>query len=800
MILYWFGEDLALKRALFHKISIKSTYTKLILSYFFIAVFITAILSLTLYYAFQNTSLRVIQADTKSRLSQNINNLSLIRSHVFSLGQQLSLDNSILIPVFGNEKLSPHDEAVIYNRLKNTMYSDSIIHSIFLYNGKTHQILHTFDVEKEDCFTEKMLSLLTKYNEYDKFQFVPENISYRKLNGDIKIESIITAVFPMSEYSGDSSNSDQSYPALSAILINLDADTLRKNIASTSPEQVSNTIIIDNKGSVIFDSYMVAFAGNLSNQEHIKNILTSSEIEDTIIKNINGQKSLMVYRKMDFPEWTFISIYAFKDLFREVDRLGIIILFICIGILLAATGYSIITAKTIYSPFKHLLSIVKGWHAPHTAKEHENDTDKTGDMQYLSDSFNDILKRTRELESSVNDSLPYVKKEILKKLIMGQHIPESKISKRFYTMLKNMNQKNGCFSVIVFSIDEYNYNVKNEKSENEETLLYSMEIFITGALSEYFSCEPIDYENNDFYMLIKLDDNGYLSSQSLAILKRIHESIQSSTKHKISCAIGMPVNSIEDINISYSNAVDIIRYRLVYGCGSFLSYDMQELAFKESFASIDKDKEKLLQGIKMCKLEETETGINNIVNSISQCQYDYIMFTMNQLMLDIVKSARIYFENDSIEIDFNNIYGNLNRIRTLYEMRDFFKLYCKSVIEKIEKKRSNRTNDMINDTISYISSHYHEYDISTELLANMANLTPGYFGKLFSEYTGKTVNEHIMSLRFSKAKELLTTTNITINDISEKVGFTNPTYFITLFRKSFGMSPNQYRSENISKV
>ena len=149
------------------------------------------------------------------------------------------------------------------------------------------------------------------------------------------------------------------------------------------------------------------------------------------------------------------------------------------------------------------------------------------------------------------------------------------------------------------------------------------------------------------------------------------------------------------------------------------------------------------------------------------------MFTMNQLMLDIVKSARIYFESDSIEIDFNNIYGNLNRIKTLYEMRDFFKLYCKSVIEKIEKKRSNRTNDMIKDTISYISSHYHEYDISTELLANMANLTPGYFGKLFAEYTGKTVNEHIMSLRFSKAKELLTTTSLTINDISEKVGFIN---------------------------
>ena len=104
---------------------------------------------------------------------------------------------------------------------------------------------------------------------------------------------------------------------------------------------------------------------------------------------------MIVYRKMDFPEWIFINIYAFKDLFKEIDRLGTIILFICIGILLAAAGYSFITAKTIYSPFKHLLSIVKGWHTPQTVKGIENNTDKTGDVQYLSNTFNSILKRTR---------------------------------------------------------------------------------------------------------------------------------------------------------------------------------------------------------------------------------------------------------------------------------------------------------------------------------------------------------------------------------------------------------------------
>ena len=187
------GEDITLKNvALLHKVSIKSTYTKLVLSYFFIAVFITAILSVTLYDVFQNTSLKVIQSDSKDRLSQNVNNLNLIRSHIFSLGRQMAVDTGILMPVYGDEKLSPSDELIVYRRIKNIIYSDSIIHSVCLYNGKTHEIVDTFNAESRESFIGSMMALLNSYNEYDKFQFLPVKISYKKLNGDIRTDSIIT--------------------------------------------------------------------------------------------------------------------------------------------------------------------------------------------------------------------------------------------------------------------------------------------------------------------------------------------------------------------------------------------------------------------------------------------------------------------------------------------------------------------------------------------------------------------------------------------------------------------------------
>jgi len=776
----------------------RSTYTKLFLSYIFITVLIISLLSVILYELFLNTSLKAIEADAKGRISQNINHLNLIKSRVFSLGQQLIKDSAVIQAIYGDEELTPIEQAALSRKLYNVIDSDSIIHSIFLYNAKTKEINDTFENESSDSLTATMLNLLINFNEDNKYQFIPNRVSYKKVNGEIKYDNVVSAVIWDSGYFvGDLSDMKSDEPKIGAIIINLRADAIQSSIAASPQDQSAETMILDKNGTIIFDSNLESFSRNIEgDKDYLLEIINSSEVEGTVTKEINGEKSMIVYKKTDDVRgWTFVSIYTYKDLFSDIYHLKAIIIFICIGVLTASLFYSVITAKKIYTPLKTLLNRVReGFASKDVSDRIENPEENIGDVQYLTETFNAIIAKARELESSAKFNIPMVKKAILKKMMQGIHDFEPELNKRFNDLFKDLvcEQMDESFLIVVFTLDEYHKLQDSSDLDNEDIVISSIEILINQLISEHFHCEPIDYESNYIYFLIKTKNEKLSSVET--ILNRIRKDLQLSLKRQISCAVGIPVKNIGDIHLSYSNALDMIKYRLVYGYGSFFTYNMEEFESKDSIVLIDKEKDKLIQAIKLCDMDGVKNEIEAIIDNISPCQYDYIMLTLNQLMLDILKSVKTFYTDNSHELDFKNIYININKLGTLDEMKEFFILYCGGIIDKIEKKKINRKSDMIADILNYIEEHYSDYDISTESLARIAKLTPGYFGKVFAECTGKTVNEHILELRMAKAKELLKASELTVNEIALKVGFSNSNYFITQFRKSFGLTPNQYRT------
>ena len=66
---------------------------------------------------------------------------------------------------------------------------------------------------------------------------------------------------------------------------------------------------------------------------------------------------------------------------------------------------------------------------------------------------------------------------------------------------------------------------------------------------------------------------------------------------------------------------------------------------------------------------------------------------------------------------------------------------------------------------------------------------------LFKEAVGKGIHGYLMGLRISSAKELLTSTDMSISEIGEMVGFHDPLYFSRAFKSETGVSPKEYRDQ-----
>jgi len=93
----------------------------------------------------------------------------------------------------------------------------------------------------------------------------------------------------------------------------------------------------------------------------------------------------------------------------------------------------------------------------------------------------------------------------------------------------------------------------------------------------------------------------------------------------------------------------------------------------------------------------------------------------------------------------------------------------------------------------YLDTHYADYASGLESLAEHLGLTPAYLSKLFKAETGRNYSEALAELRIEKAKALLLQTNLKTSEIGLQVGYPNPQYFATAFRKATGLTPSEYR-------
>lgn len=95
------------------------------------------------------------------------------------------------------------------------------------------------------------------------------------------------------------------------------------------------------------------------------------------------------------------------------------------------------------------------------------------------------------------------------------------------------------------------------------------------------------------------------------------------------------------------------------------------------------------------------------------------------------------------------------------------------------------------------AKHYIEknkgIDIKLEELAKNAGFSYSYFSYLFKKETGKTLTEYIQMVRIETAKKLLVEKERNVSEIAEMVGYSDIKFFTKQFKKTLGVSPNEYR-------
>ncbi|MBC6997058.1 AraC family transcriptional regulator [Cytophaga sp. FL35] len=124
-------------------------------------------------------------------------------------------------------------------------------------------------------------------------------------------------------------------------------------------------------------------------------------------------------------------------------------------------------------------------------------------------------------------------------------------------------------------------------------------------------------------------------------------------------------------------------------------------------------------------------------------------------------------------------------------------LFSRFMVESGNKKDSGENAHRLKGILTYIGENLHN-PIGLETLAEKYNVSADYLSRLFYKRYGIRPNRYIQGKRIERSQMLLLTTNYSIKQISEKVGFDSLSYFSKTFKKHTGKTPVVFRSEKVN--
>ena len=115
-----------------------------------------------------------------------------------------------------------------------------------------------------------------------------------------------------------------------------------------------------------------------------------------------------------------------------------------------------------------------------------------------------------------------------------------------------------------------------------------------------------------------------------------------------------------------------------------------------------------------------------------------------------------------------------------------------------QPKRQYADLSILKNMIGFIQQNY-AVKITLADIAAAGAVGQSKCCKLFAKYIGQTPNTYLMQYRLDKSTTLLNSTDMTVTEIANAVGFNGSSYYAEAFRKWYGKSPSEYRIKENSE-
>ena len=517
---------------------------------------------------------------------------------------------------------------------------------------------------------------------------------------------------------------------------------------------------------------------------------TDIQIDD---QNVTFDESLekeMIITTVRSPYngWWYVSVVPRYFIMAKVEYIKELIIKVSFFVLLLGIMLGCYFAYKNAKPLGDIVSLLKdvmGYYPPR----------RTNDIKFLHESVLQLVTNNVSLRKSLNNQI-----EMLRAMFWTRLFNRSFSNKKELDAYKSLIgldiTQHDVILLLIAKINEYESMTEGITAEGLNDIMR----IIRNNLSNQFQDEILYIDNLDIKSIVVVfkshtDDVNKCKMFIEEAFGHMQKEIEEKYGVKLICIGGETGNEIVDIGVWFQEIKRCIDYGF-YNRDKIITW--HNMSFKEStwfYYPIDLEL-KLINLINAGNEQEVQRMLailyeENFINrQLSETMLRHLTYDISATIFKAIEHQN----NNDIKKLIVSLNVNEGKFEDAFEkLRDILVKICQqNSKEKLKYKES-----FSSAVIHYLEEVYMDENLNLSIVASKFGVRESYIYHFFKDHIGMTFADYLERLRIRKACELLSNNEMTIEEISKKVGYSNPHTFRRAFKRMLGVSPSSYRGSII---
>jgi two-component system response regulator YesN len=729
---------------------------------------------------------QVVKKDVSQKLTDNLK-FSSQTVDIYLRSAQLTNNNLFSNPIIeqnlkpymqmnNEEKLSMQliVRAIAGNR--NTI--SSFIDHIFMYTD-TVKVYTSQEMADFDMFFDKFYRMEGYDKEFWKkklqassfFELLPPTDVHNYIDNDIT-RKVIPSV--STQYVNG---------RLVTMVTSLSLQAISASLKNNAMYSSTTYLILDKKRQVILNEsgYSAEMIEQIS--KHL------DKTDSTEFMEVADEQALVVHMPSEAFGWDYYSITPVQAFGKEPASILSLVFWICITLMIIGVCFSFIFSMNLYNPIKNIRNILV-----QSEKEIEftNELRSSDELSVIGSRIDQLIQQNRDAVQKVSQYSNGLLDHFFASLFRGQPWTQQETLDQ---VLDDIGFRGDSYLCCCFMF-HYKERFYRDIEEADRLLIQEkMKKVLWGIMQQQVNCYLMEYEHNFYVCMVNLKQEADNERLVLAL-----DSIKKTFEYdmiycELIIGLGKTYDKVSDITKSYSDAITAMDQWKDHS--DIAIADAVGLTIEQSYYYSFLDEKKIVNGLKAGNVEVLATEVEGLIQAnksrgVSYTHLGALLVELwntgiryaNERQLDIylLLTEEEYAVLANKNITPNEFTDRVERLINFYER----------IVAETGTKGERRTGTVISFITAYIESNYAK-DIYLENIANEIGLSAKYVSRMFKETTGTSITDYISLIRMAKAKELLTETDLKVNEIADRIGMNSRTTFLRMFKKHEGISPIDYR-------